>query len=100
MAFELMVGLTLRDPAAYAEYRRQMTPLLVEHGGGFRYDFVVSQVLATESDPEINRVFAIFFRDRGSMDAFFERPDYLAIKREHFERAVKTTTIIAEYERD
>lgn len=99
MAFELLVGLTLRDPALYAEYRRRMTPLLVEHGGGFRYDFVVSQVLATESDPEINRVFAISFPDRAAKETFFARPDYLAIKDELFERAVKTRTILAEYER-
>lgn len=99
MAFELMVGLTVSDSQTYAAYREAMAPLLREHGGGFRFDFEVARVLKSEAPHEINRVFAIYFRDRANKDAFFSRPEYLAIKARFFEKSVAGTTIIAEYER-
>ncbi len=99
MAFEMMVGLTLSDEKIYQDYRNAMAPLLKQHDGGFRFDFVVSKVLQSESDKNINRVFAIYFKDRDSKDAFFSHPDYKVMKANFFERSVKTTTIIAEYER-
>lgn len=99
MAFEMMVGLTLSDPKVYADYRAAMASLLLGHGGGFRYDFEVAKVLKSEASHEINRVFAIYFRDRAAKESFFSHPDYKAIKARFFEKSVTGTTIIAEYER-
>lgn len=99
MSYEMMVGLTVSDSQVYQEYRENMRPLLEAHGGGFRFDFVVEKVLKTEAEHPINRVFAIYFRDRPSMEAFFSHPDYKEIKSRYFEKSVKGTTIISEYQR-
>ena len=99
MAYEIMVGLTVSDDKVYQEYRDAMAPILSQYGGGFRFDFVVSKVLKTESNHEINRVFAIYFASLESRNAFFSHPDYKIIKSKYFERSVTGTTIIAEYAR-
>ena len=36
MAFELLVGLEVSDEESYSKYRKEMTPLLEQYGGGFR----------------------------------------------------------------
>ena len=97
MSYEMIVGLEVRDSKLYADYREAMAPLLRRHGGGFRYDFEVARVLRSESKHQINRVFAIYFKDRENKVAFFAHPDYQAIKAKYFERSVASTTIISEY---
>lgn len=99
MTHEIMVGLTVTDDELYRQYRAAMTPLLRAHGGGFRYDFTIAEVLASASDHPINRVFAIYFESRARKDAFFAHPEYLAIKQRFFLRSVAGTTIFGEYER-
>jgi hypothetical protein len=76
-----------------------MKSLLESHGGGFRYDFVVSQTLKSVTSEPINRVFAIYFASKGRMDEFFSHPDYKEIKAKYFENSVEATTIISSYER-
>ena len=98
MSYEMIVGLQIKDDIVYSQYREAMTPLLKTYGGGFRYDFEVSKVLKSESESNINRVFAIFFKDKESMNSFFSNPKYLRIKLEFFEKSVKETTIISEYQ--
>lgn len=99
MTYETMVGLTVTDDASYQRYRDAMAPLLALHGGGFRYDFTIDQVLKSASEHPINRVFAIYFGSRPQMEAFFAHPDYLAIRARFFESAVKGVTIFGSYER-
>ncbi len=99
MTHEMMVGLTVTDPEAYAKYRDEMAPLLAAHGGGFRYDFTIAQVLRSASEHPINRVFAIHFGSKDRMAAFFAHPDYLAIRTRFFERAVAGTTVFGAYDR-
>jgi uncharacterized protein (DUF1330 family) len=98
MTHEMMVGLTVADDATYQQYREAMAPLLAAHGGGFRYDFTVAKVLKSASEHPINRVFAIYFRDRAQKDAFFGHPDYQAIKARFFQRSVAGTTIFGAYD--
>ena len=99
MSYEVIVGLQVDDEEMYANYRAGMTPMLTESGGGFRYDFKVSEVLKSDVQEPINRVFAIFFADKKSMKSFFSNPKYLEVKRKYFEDAVSATTIISEYTR-
>lgn len=99
MSYEMIVGLQVKDDEKYSNYRQAMTPLLQDHGGGFRYDFKVSKVLKNDEGRPINRVFAIYFSDKESMDAFFSHPDYKEIKSIFFEVSVDATTIISEYQR-
>ena len=99
MAYEMLVGLKVKDDEVYSQYRQAMAPILERFGGGFRYDFKISEVLKRETENEINRVFTIYFRDKASRDGFFSDPDYLKVKDRFFEPSVQTTTRIAEYER-
>lgn len=91
-------GAQVDDDALYRRYRAAMTPILHAHGGGFRYDFVVSQVLISEAAQPINRVFAIGFPSRAAADALFADPDYVAVRRSLFEPAVGAITQLAGYE--
>ncbi len=99
MAHEMIVGLEVTDRKKYQEYRAAMTPILETYEGGFRYDFWVDEVLKNESGKKINRVFAIYCRDKTSMDAFFAHPDYLVAKKKFFESSVGDVTIISQYDR-
>ena len=96
---ETLVGLHVTDEASYRRYRAGMTPLLEACGGRFRYDFRVSEVLRSETTNSINRVFVIAFPSAEIMQRFFADPKYLAIRKQHFEPAVKAVTRIASYER-
>ena len=99
MSYETMVGLTVTDDASYQQYRDAMAPLLAAHGGGFRYDFTIAEVLKSASDHPINRVFAIYFGDRAQMEAFFAHPEYQSVKARFLERAVTGVTIFGAYDR-
>ena len=99
MALEMLVGLNVVDDEAYQSYRDEMTPILKSYGGGFGYDFKVSEVLKSKTEAPINRVFTIYFSSEDSMNSFFSNDDYLKIKKRHFEKSVTDTTIIATYER-
>lgn len=94
---EVLVGLDVGDDKAYADYREAMKPILASFGGGFGYDFRVAEVLKSESQVEINRVFTIRFPDSATMDAFFSDAAYLQAKRAFFEPSVRGTQIIAQY---
>ena len=97
MPYTYLVGLHVTDDDAYDAYRAGMTPILQQYGGGFGYDLRVSEVLRAETDAAIDRVFTIYFPDEAASAAFFADADYLAVKRQHFERAVAATTIMATF---
>lgn len=99
MAFEMMVGLTVINDDVYSAYREAMKPVLLQYGGGFRFDFKISEVLKSESDHPINRVFAIYFENEDKMNSFFGNPEYKKIKEKYFEKSVAGTTIISQYTR-
>ncbi len=71
MVYEMLLGLHVTNDKVYQDYREKMTPLLVECGGGFGYDFKISEVLKSQTDKEINRVFTIYFPDQEAMEQFF-----------------------------
>ncbi|MBD1581388.1 DUF1330 domain-containing protein [Pseudoalteromonas sp. S16_S37] len=97
--YEMLVGLEVYDGGIYEQYRAAMKPLLAQYEGGFGYDFAVSEVLRSEVDVAINRVFTIYFANKAKADGFFSNNDYLAIKSQYFESSVRNTVIIASYEK-
>ncbi len=99
MSYERVVGLQVKNDDRYDQYRAAMRPLLEKVGGGFRYDFKVSEVLKNEEGRPINRVFMIYFENKEKSDQFFSDPEYIKIRQEYFESSVEATTIISEYER-
>lgn len=94
-----LYGLQVTDPAVYQRYRNEMTPILHRFGGAFGYDFAVSDVLKSETDRPINRVFTIRFPDSGTADRFFADPDYLAVRTAWFGASVSHVTVIATFDR-
>ena len=98
MALETLVGLQVVDEERYRMYRDEMTPILESYGGKFGYDFKISEVLKSQTEAPINRVFTISFPDQDSKDSFFSNEEYLQIRQRHFEKSVTDTTIIATYE--
>ncbi len=99
MSYEMLVGLQIKDNDLYSKYRKAMAPLLEIYGGGFRYDFKVSDVLKNEKGHPINRVFAIYFESKNHMNDFFSDEDYKRVKLRYFELSVEATTVISEYDR-
>ena len=96
MAFERIMGLDVVDEAEYQKYREQMTPIL----GAFGYDFKISAVLKSKTEASINRVFTIEFPSEETMHEFFNDSTYLAVKKQHFDNAVKSTTVISLHEKN
>ena len=99
MAIETLVGLYVTDDDLYQKYREGMLPILQTYGGGFGYDFKVSEVLRSEVEEPINRVFTIFFENEDAMNKFFTNEKYIEIRNKYFEPSVSATTIISKYER-
>ena len=93
----MLIGLNVLDDGKYQEYRENMKPILASYGGGFGYDFKISEVLLTKTTNDINRVFTIHFPGSEKMEAFFSNPKYLKIKEKYFEGSVESTTIISTY---
>ncbi|QPB83688.1 DUF1330 domain-containing protein [Pseudoalteromonas rubra] len=97
--YEYLVGLAVSDNAVYAQYRAAMKPILSLYHGGFGYDLVVSEVLRSETNEPINRVFTIHFPSKEASERFFSDEDYLQVKARYFDASVAHTTIIAGYDR-
>ncbi len=97
MRYEMLVGLHVEDHEGYENYRKEMKPILSRYGGRFGYDFIVSEVLKSETEKPINRVFTISFQDEASKDGFFADESYLDVRKRFLEKSVTDTTIIAAY---
>jgi uncharacterized protein (DUF1330 family) len=95
--YEMLIGLNVLDDNKYQGYRENMKPILAATGGGFGYDFKISEVLLTKTTNDINRVFTIHFPDSEKIEAFFLNPEYIKIKEKYFEGSVESTTVISTY---
>ena len=94
----LIFGLEVRDEPLYRRYREGMIPILAAHGGAFGYDFVVSQVLKSEAEAPINRVFTMIFPEKSAAERFFADPAYRAVRAELFDASVGAVTKIGSYD--
>ena len=92
--FDRLVALHVTDEEGYRRYRAGMSPILGRHGGSFRYDFRIGEVLQSEVSHPINRVFLLSFPDEEAMTAFFQDPAYRAVRAEHFDASVGAATVI------
>lgn len=99
MPFERIMGIEVTDETEYHKYREAMTPLLESVGGYFGFDFKVAEVLKSETDDKINRVFTITFPCEATMNKFFTSEDYLAIKKRYFDGSVGKRTVISLHEK-
>lgn len=91
-------GVEVKDEAGYRRYREGMIPILQGYGGAFGHDFVVSQVLKSETEAPINRVFTMVFPGTSAADRFFADPAYRAVRAELFQPSVGAVTAIASFD--
>jgi len=96
---EYLIALYVTDNEMYKKYRTAMFPLLRKYGGDFGYDFKIAEVLKSEVNKPINRVFTIFFEDEKSKEDFFSNEEYLTIKKRFFEESVSSVIEIAKYDK-
>jgi uncharacterized protein (DUF1330 family) len=99
MTYERIMGLDVGDETMYQNYRDAMTPLLNSVGGDFGFDFIVSKVLKSKTQDNINRVFTIEFPSEEIMNKFFNSADYMTIKNQYFDRSVNSKTVISLHEK-
>ena len=99
MAYELLIGLHVTDEAGYQAYRDAMRPILESYGGGFRYDFQISETLASQANHKINRLFTIYFKDKAARNGFFNDPAYKKVRAKHFTPSVAGSTVIGTLEK-
>jgi uncharacterized protein (DUF1330 family) len=99
MSFERIIGLEVVDDVGYQQYREHMMPILKQYGGSFGFDFKVSEVLKSNTEDPINRVFTISFPSMETMDRFFSDPLYLEVKNKYFKPSVKSVTTISLHEK-
>ncbi|MEM9460274.1 MAG: DUF1330 domain-containing protein [Myxococcota bacterium] len=94
----IIMGLEVRDPVRYSLYCARMRPILTAYGGRFVYDFVVSEVIESPTEAEINRVCSLSFPSPADKEAFFADRAHQRLLAELYEPAVVSTTLIGAYE--
>ena len=68
----------ITDPATFQAYVEQVGPVVAQYGGS--YLFVSPQVEAIEGPPAPAVVAALSFADAGARRAFWDSPEYDAVK--------------------
>ena len=99
MAIEKLIALQVNDNELYNLYRKNMYPILRKFNGDFGYDFKIAEVLKSEKDKPINRVFTIRFESETVMESFFSDEEYLKVKNEFFLKSVSSAIEIAKYDK-
>ncbi len=74
MAAYLLANITVTDPARFAEYGRQVAPMIAAFGGTYRVRG--GAVTAVEGDPGLRRVVIVEFPDMAKLRAFYDSPEY------------------------
>jgi hypothetical protein len=73
-------------------YREAMLAILRRHGGAFDYDLLVSQVLKSEVETAIDRIFSMIFPDANAHQRFFADPASREVRRTWFDASVGSVT--------
>ncbi len=99
MSYEILVGLNVIDEKIYQQYRTAMKPILHGYDGKFCYDLRISEVLKSESNENLNRVFTLNFPSVQHKDDFFSDSQYMQVKQKFFDKSVDSITIMASYQK-
>ena len=74
MSAYLIADVEIHDPDVYAEYRRQVLPLIQKHGGRFVVRGGAHEVLEGEWKPQ--RLVIIEFPDMAALKGWYRSPEY------------------------
>lgn len=78
MTAYMIVTMTVHDPDAYEDYKKQVPPLIARHGGEYLVRGGAHEVIEGARDPQ--RVVLFRFPDRVAIRAFIDDPDYAPLK--------------------
>jgi uncharacterized protein (DUF1330 family) len=87
----LFVHLTVNDPIAFEDYRREVSAVVAKHGGEYLARGGVSQVI--EGTLPEGRVVLFRFPDMAAIRAYVEDPEYAPLKA--LRQRVAETQVIA-----
>lgn len=94
----IIMGLEVTDPVRYSLYCARMRPILTAYGGRLEYDFVVSEVIESATEAEINRVCSLSFPRPADKTAFFADRAHQQLHAELYAPAVASTTLLGAYD--
>ena len=70
----LIANIRVKDPAKFAAYRDQVTPMIARFGG--RYLIRGDAVTPVEGKPGLERVVVLEFPSMDALKTFYHSPDY------------------------
>ena len=77
MAVYFVVEVTIHDPQSYAEYSRQVAPMVARHGGRFLVRGGATETVEGDWHPQ--RFVILEFPDTEHFRAWYDSPEYTAI---------------------
>jgi uncharacterized protein (DUF1330 family) len=78
MAVYFIVDVTINDPQSYAEYRKQVGPMVARYGGRFLVRGGATETI--EGDWQPQRLVVIEFADTGHFRAWYDSPEYAEVR--------------------
>lgn len=95
---QTLVALEVLDEDEYQKYRDAMSPILHEHGGQFVVDVKLASVMKIPKQGLVNRLFTIEFPSLERLEAFFCNPEYLTVRKRHFENSVGNVISLGKFQ--
>jgi uncharacterized protein (DUF1330 family) len=77
MAVYFLVDINVHDPQSYADYSRQVGPMIARHGGSFLVRGGATETI--EGDWQPQRLVIIEFADTEHFRAWYDSPEYTQI---------------------
>lgn len=97
MAVYFVVDVNILDPQSYAEYSRQVGPMLDRYGGRFLVRGGAPETI--EGDWHSQRFVIIEFADAETFRAWYDSPEYTAIRTIRFNAANSRAILVQGIER-
>jgi uncharacterized protein (DUF1330 family) len=83
MAVYFIVDVTIDDPQSYAEYSKQVGPMVARYGGRFLVRGGVTSTV--EGDWQLQRLVVIEFTDTEHFRAWYDSPEYTEVRTIRFQ---------------
>ncbi len=93
MAVYLIADIEVNDREAYAEYQKQVPPIMEKYGG--RYLVRGGEVTVTEGDWQPSRIVVLEFPSHAELQRFATSPEYAPVAAIRH-RAAKSNTVVVE----
>jgi uncharacterized protein (DUF1330 family) len=95
MAAYLIANITVTDPTSFAEYGRQVAPMIAAFGG--RYLVRGGAVAEVEGNPGLKRVVIVEFADMAALRRFYDSAEYAPLIALRQSAATGTVALVEGY---